>query len=141
MNQSIKSHSFPRLFLLRITIALLSILILICYTTLPIYAQNSAEEYYDSGVEKLDSGDFQGAIKDFNKAIEINPKYANAYYDRGLAKAKLGDYRGALKDYNKTIEINPKHKMAYAFRGVAKANLGDYRGAIEDYNKTIEIKP
>ncbi len=71
MNQSIKSHSFPRLFLLRITIALLSILILICYTTLPIYAQNSAEEYFYSGVEKANSGYYEGAIKelDFNKSL------------------------------------------------------------------------
>jgi len=94
MNQSIKSYSFARLFLLRITISLLSILILICYTTLPIYAQNSAEEYFISGVEKLASGDYQGAIKEFDRAIEINPKYAEAYIYRGVAKGKLGDYQG-----------------------------------------------
>jgi len=76
MNLSIKSHSFPKLSLLSITIAvtLILILILICYTTLPIYAQNSAEEYFISGVEKLASGDYQGAIKEFDRAIEINPK-------------------------------------------------------------------
>jgi len=79
MKQSIKSDSFLRLFLVRITIILLFILILICYTTLPIYAQNSAEEYLYSGIEKGNSGDYQGAIKDFNKAIEINPKFAQAY--------------------------------------------------------------
>jgi len=55
---------------------------------------NKAEEYYDSGVEKANSGDYEGAIKDYDKAIEINPKHAEAYYNRGLAKAYLGDYRG-----------------------------------------------
>ncbi len=83
MNLSTKSDSFLRLFLIRITIALLSILILICYTTLPIYAQNSAEEYFYSGNEKANSGDLQGAIEDYNKAIELNPKHAEAYYNRG----------------------------------------------------------
>jgi len=139
MNLGITAHSFARLFLLRITITLLSILILICYTTLPINAQNSAEEYFISGVGKLASGDYQGAINDFNKAIEINPKDADAYYNRGFAKAKLGDYRKAIEDFNKAIEINPKIAEAYYSRGVAKGNLGDYRGAIEDYNKAIEI--
>ena len=94
MNLSIKSHSFPKLSLLSITIAVTLILILICYTTLPIYAQNSAEEYFISGVEKLASGDYQGAIKEFGRAIEINPKYAEAYIYRGVAKGELGDYQG-----------------------------------------------
>jgi len=76
MNQSIKSYSFARLFLISITITLLSILILICYKTLPIYAQNSAEEYFYSGVEKANSGDYKGAIEDYNKAIKVNPKYS-----------------------------------------------------------------
>jgi len=141
MNQSIKSHSFDRLFLIRITIALLSILILICYTAFPIYAQVSAEEYINSGNEKADAGDYQEAIKDYNKAIELNPKDAEAYYNRGLAKVKLGDYRGAIEDFNKAIEINPKIAEAYNNRGVAKGDLGDYRGEIEDYNKAIEINP
>jgi len=128
MNLSIKSDSFPRLFLIRITIAVTLVLTLICYTTLPIYAQNSADEYYDSGVEKLDSGDYQGAMKEFDKAVEINPKYVDAYYSRGMAKAKLGDDRGAIEDYNKAIEINPSYADAYSNRAVVKWELGDYRG-------------
>ncbi len=50
MNLGINTHSFPRLFLIRITIAVTLMLILICYTALPIYAQNSAEEYFYSVV-------------------------------------------------------------------------------------------
>jgi len=69
---------------------------------------NKAEEYYDSGVEKADSGDYQGAIKEFDKAIKLNPKLADAYYNRGLAKAYLGDYQGAIEDYSKAIKINPR---------------------------------
>ncbi len=53
---------------------------------------NKAEEYYDSGVEKANSGDYEGAIEDYNKAIEINPKDADAYHNRGFAKAELGNY-------------------------------------------------
>ena len=96
MNLGITAHSFPRLFLIRITIAITLILILICYTTLPIYAQNSAEEYFNSGIRKANSGDYEGAIKDYNKAIEIKPNDADAYYNRGVAKWDLGDDRGEI---------------------------------------------
>ena len=118
------ANSNLRLSLARITIISLPILILICYTTLPIYAQNSAEEYYDSGVEKADSGDYQGAIKDYNKAIEINPNYSEAYFNRGIVKYRLGDYQGEIEDYNKAIEINPDYSKAYYNRGITKLQLG-----------------
>ncbi len=54
---------------------------------------NKAEEYYDSGVEKANSGDYQGAIKEFDKAIKIDPKVAVAYYSRGVAKRNLSGVR------------------------------------------------
>ena len=49
----------------------------------------------------------QGALDDYNKAIEINPQYAKAFNNRGIAKHDLGDKQGALEDYNKAIELNP----------------------------------
>ena len=36
-----------------------------------------------------------GAIADYNKAIELNPNYAEAYYNRGSEKSDLKDYDGA----------------------------------------------
>ena len=44
------------------------------------------------GAEKYEQGDYQGAIADFTRAIEINPRYADAYLKRGNAKDELGDY-------------------------------------------------
>ena len=139
MNLSIKSDSFLRLFLIRITISLLSILILICYTAFPIYAQNSAEAYIYSGNEKTVAGDYLGAIKDYNKAIEINPKHALAYHNRGLAKGYLGDYRGTIEDFNKAIEINPNDALVYYLRGGAKLGLGQNDSGCLDLSKAGEL--
>ena len=99
-------------------------------------------DYYLSGLKKNRSGDYQGAIVDLTKAIEIDPKYAAAYKNRGLAKSNLGNYQEAIADYNKAIEIyNPQDDVAYNNRGYAKRKLGDYQGAIADYTKAIEINP
>ena len=48
------------------------------------YAQ-SAVDWFNSGLKKAKSGDLQGAIADWSKAIEMYPQYAYAYYNRGLA--------------------------------------------------------
>jgi lipoprotein NlpI len=100
-----------------------------------------AEEYHNRGIAKDDLQDYDGAIKDFSKAIEINPNFAEAYNNRGNAKANLQDYDGAIEDYNKAIEINPNYAIAYCNRGGAKVALQYYHEAIEDYNKAIEINP
>jgi len=119
-----------RLFSLIITIAVTLVLTLICYKTLPIYAQTLTEEYFKSGVEKADSGDYQGAIKDFNKAIELNPKYAGVYNNRGVA----------IEDYNKAIKINSKYAKAYFNRGLAKLVLGQKDSGCLDVYKAGELE-
>ena len=49
--------------------------------------------------------EMKGSIEDDNKAIAINPKFAEAYYNRGNAYAEQGDDKAALKDYNKAIAL------------------------------------
>ena len=85
--------------------------------------------------------DYQSAIDDYTKAIEIDPSDADYYFFRGIGKEKLKDYQGAIDDYTKAIEINPNYASFYAFRADAKFKLKDYRGAIDDYTKAIEINP
>ena len=100
-----------------------------------------ALEYDNNGIAKAKAGDYEGAIKDFTSAIELNPYYAGAYNDRGIAKRLSGDYEGAVEDLSKAIELNPDYFGAYCNRGFIKGSLGDYEGAIEDHTKAIELDP
>ncbi len=100
-----------------------------------------AEKYFDNGSAKYKKGDLKGAIADFNKAIELDPKNANTYNNRGNAKYELKQYDEAIKDYDKAIELNPDFALAYYNRGAAKYDLKQYGEAIKDYGKAIKLNP
>ena len=58
----------------------------------------SAETYFTWGNEKSKSGDYTGAIADYNTAIHLKPDFARAYYKRGKAKSELGNFSAAKSD-------------------------------------------
>ena len=94
--------------------------------------------YYNRGIKKYDRGDYYGAISDYTKAIEINPRDADAYYNRALAKDDLKDIYGAIADYTKSIEISPAAD-AYLNRSLLKEEIGDLYGACFDAKKAINL--
>jgi len=97
--------------------------------------------FYTRGYAYAELKEFERAIEDFSKAIELDPNDAEAYYNRGLAYAKLGKYEQAIKDYDKAIELNPALADAYYNRGVAYVKLNKHEQAIEDFSKAIELNP
>ncbi|MDD3875681.1 MAG: tetratricopeptide repeat protein [Bacteroidales bacterium] len=101
----------------------------------------NAVAYNNRGLERSHSGDYHGAIEDFNKAIELKPKDLGIYYNRASAKTAIGDFAGAIADYDVPIAISPNNAEAFNKRGLAKYNFGDFEGAVMDFKKALEILP
>ena len=114
---------------------------------------NNAEAYFNRAWASNNYyKDYDLAIADFTKAIEINPQYDDAYYERGnvyfdratnfdfisyqSSDRDLLDYDLALADYNKAIAINPRHAHAHYFKGMTY----DIKGVDEEYLKQEAIK-
>ena len=95
--------------------------------------------YINRGNDKAEVSDHYGAISDFTKAIEINPKSYLAYYNRANSKDELKDYYGAIADYTKAIEINPNDTDLYVNRSIAKEYIGDINGACIDAKKAVSL--
>lgn len=51
--------------------------------------------------------DFDGAIEDYTKALEINPNLAVSYYNRGQIHYRMGRFRVAIEDFLKAVELDP----------------------------------
>ena len=56
---------------------------------------------------------YDNAIADLSKALEINSGDYAAYNERGIAYAEKDQYDLALSDFNKAIEINPNFGNAH----------------------------
>jgi tetratricopeptide (TPR) repeat protein len=104
-------------------------------------AEESDENLVDRGIEKAKNGDLDGAVADFNRAIELNPKDDAPYYNRAQAKRLKKDAAGAIADYTRAIELGSTNPAAYNNRGNARAENNDRDGAIADYTRAIELKP
>jgi tetratricopeptide (TPR) repeat protein len=103
--------------------------------------KNLIRAYINRGNAWFSKSDYDKAIADFTKAIEIDPKDADAHYNRGVAWQRKSDYNKAIADFTKAIEIDPKDADAYHSRGFAWEEKGDLAKAIADYTKAIEINP
>ncbi len=103
--------------------------------------KEDAKFHFNSGNAKYRNSDYQGSIKDYTIAIELDPNFAEAYYNRGISKKNLQDYKGAIDDNTNAIKLNLNNEAAYNNLGVAKYYLQDYQEAIKDYTKAIELNP
>ena len=100
---------------------------------------NFAEVYYDRGRAKVFTSDFDGAVADFTKAIELNFDSTDTYYHRGIAYLRKKDYDLGIEDFSKVMELDPEYVGTYYYRGLAylfKGNFDDL--AIENLHKAIE---
>lgn len=102
---------------------------------------NKARTLNNRGDTCQGKGDPDQAIYYYNKAVELDPKYALAFKNRGDAYTKKADPDRAISDYSKAIEIYPGYADAYNGRGNAYLDKADLARAISDYNKTIELNP
>jgi len=91
-----------------------------------------ADDYFRSGIARLQQGNLGGGIADLTKALEIDPQCVEAYLARALARSYQGDLAGVRADLTKVLEINPRHADAYRMRGAARFQMGDRMGGRED---------
>ncbi len=104
-------------------------------------SDESDGDLVNRGIEKGKQGDLDGAIADFNRAIELNPNDDAPYYNRAQAKRLKKDTAGAIADYTRAIDLGSTNPAAYNNRGNARAENKDLDGAIADYTRAIELKP
>ena len=92
------------------------------------------------GINAAQRGDIDTAMNYYNKAIEMNPDYADAYYYRGRAYYNNNDDTNAIEEFDKAIEMNPDYADAYHHRGRAYYRNGEIDLATTDFAEAQRLR-
>jgi tetratricopeptide (TPR) repeat protein len=86
-------------------------------------------------------GQVDEAIVQYQKALEIDPGYANAHYNFGNALFQKGRMDEAMEHYQKALEIQPQYAEAHNNLGNVLRQKGRVDEAIIEYQKALKIDP
>lgn len=97
----------------------------------------SAEAYYFRGRTHHELGNDDAAIYDYSKAIEFDPKLADAYRRRAFSEYRQQRYLGAAQDCAEYARQRPDDSEGYYCRGIMLSRAGDHDAAIAEYERAI----
>ena len=111
--------------------------------------ENEAKAYYQLGLTKYFTQNYDSAIFQFNNSqalwvqLNNNEQIALLYKLTGICYSYKGDNLQALKYFNKSLQINLERNneselaMIYGNIGMANRNLSNYQEAIESFIKAL----
>jgi serine/threonine protein kinase/tetratricopeptide (TPR) repeat protein len=107
---------------------------------------NSAALYLARGNIRLAMENYEGAVQDYSRTLEISEKAGGdprkeqpAYSNRASALVNLQDLEGALADLDKALELKDDAPEDYYKRGVLKVTLEDREGGEADLRKAADL--
>ncbi|MFN7932782.1 MAG: tetratricopeptide repeat protein [Bryobacteraceae bacterium] len=109
-------------------------------------AFQTAEAYLDNGVGLLQKGRFADAAAELTRAIEKNPKLAEAHYLMGLIRQERGDRELALTSFRAALQIQPRHagaqaRLAEVMTYIARARESGYAEAAAACRRALVLNP
>lgn len=105
------------------------------------WTEKEVKRAFDRGRRCYKKGEYDFAIKSFDKALLKQSDFPDAYYFRGCAKYELKQYISAIFDYNNAISLKPDAVRSYIMRGIAKYELKQYTAACIDFDMVLRLNP
>lgn len=102
-------------------------------------ASMRATQNFINGENYMEERQYDQAISEYSKAIDIDPELADAYKGRSIAYMKSSKFENALKDIDKACQLKPSNPEVLYFHGLINMSFGHYETALSDFTKCIEI--
>ncbi len=89
----------------------------------------------------IDTRQFEDAAYDLDKALELDPAYADARFEQARLLHEQDKNLEAVEKLDLLIDSNPENSDAYALAGSALEKEGQFEKAITYFDKAIELDP
>lgn len=99
----------------------------------------AAQALYSQGLGILSRDDFARALTYFEKAVEIDPNYAESWYQAGFCYGMLGRHADALKASRQAAKLRPEWAETYVNIGASSFALGQYKEAADAYRQATKL--
>lgn len=104
-------------------------------------ASEEAVQRNNLGASLLQQGKIEGAVAEFQKAVDLDPKYAAAHLNLAYAYDRQGQADMAIARYQKVIDLQPENLFAHNNLGVLYDKQGRYQEAIAAFEQALQIDP
>jgi len=100
--------------------------------------------YYDRGMKLFNNSDYINAVKEFEKALQIDEYYYDALYMKGMSHYSMGDCGAALPPFLKVLEarqedIPLKLKIAECWINTLNAGGWKRQQRLNDYFRDVMV--
>jgi ATP-dependent 26S proteasome regulatory subunit/Flp pilus assembly protein TadD len=92
-------------------------------------------------LQEKDAKSLVEALKEFNRAVWLDPSIPGLYYNRGRCFRALRQYLEAAGDYKRALEAGPESPEILSELGYAFIRMGEHSRALEQLNKAVSLKP
>jgi len=103
--------------------------------------RSTAEWAYQQGLQHLDRGKNEQAIRYFQLATERDPKHLRAYLSLGEVYSMRNNYLVAETYYNKVLKYDPQSVPALTALATMHWKMGNHRESLSVYRKVLDIDP
>ncbi|MDJ1182789.1 tetratricopeptide repeat protein [Roseofilum casamattae] len=102
---------------------------------------DEASTLFNRAMQQARTGNYAGAIADWDRALRLQPNNYKAWLNRGNALVMLRQPQVAIESYEKALAIEPNIHDAWGNKGVALLNLKRFEEAIAALDRGISLKP
>jgi tetratricopeptide (TPR) repeat protein len=93
------------------------------------------------GIREADAADNVDALEDFNDALDLDPKLAEAWNRIALVHIHMGNLKAAIADLGHALQIEPRHFPALQELSRIAQSRGDWKSAYEAWRRAMTIDP
>jgi tetratricopeptide (TPR) repeat protein len=104
-------------------------------------APSGADQLFARAVRLHQSGDYEGAIREYNSLLAIDPNRADALSNLGAAYAALGRYQEAIKEYGRALVLDSQNQSYQFNLALAYYKSADITNAAASLSKIIAAHP